>query len=88
LFSQAFANFTYCLESARFQPNVKHCANYANIDAEKLEDCFNGEMGDTANAEMAKATASLSPAHLGKGFVKKIFFAKFVLCYDKLAGQC
>jgi len=67
--TMAFANFTYCLESARFQPNVKHCANYANIDAEKLEDCFNGEMGDTANAEMAKATASLSPAHLGTPWV-------------------
>jgi len=66
--TMTFVNFTYCIESARF-PNVKHCANYANIDAEKLEDCFNGEMGDIANAEMAKATTNLSPSHLGTPWV-------------------
>jgi len=66
--TMAYVNFTYCIEKSRF-PRVKDCAEGANIDVSKLEACFNGAEGDAAQAKMAHATASLTPAHLGTPWV-------------------
>lgn len=65
----AVAEFTYCLESARFKPSIPKCAARTGLDSSKLESCMNMGPAGPANVAVAKATAALQPPHLGTPWV-------------------
>lgn len=64
------SEFMWCMEGNDGRLlSLKYCANMAGLEGNAIQKCFSGTQGDQAMAKIARATAILTPAHLGTPWV-------------------